>query len=288
MERLGLGPALRTVEGKGNKDYKQPKETAQRSQQSGCTSSEEGCGLVGSPVVKMMVISAFVKLGQNKAKHAYPFRWSLGLNEDYHIFCSPEMCGKFVSTRRRLTAKTNTTAVWFSDVLRIVATALNSSTDTTMRRAKDSVVPVHCPSPELVLVWMVKPFLVQSAMSMYPARRLFAWVDLGFAEYENRHMVPPPAPWHRFLPSQHLAVARRSDACKPFHGRHTRCIVGTYMYGDIVAWQRFIPSYANAARYQLLQPDGPGLCADQDILEDAATNDTVSEFVTKDGWGWAL
>ena len=281
-----------------------------------------------------LVVTAFIGLARELVKHTYEFRHSANVPAPYLLWCTRQDCGKVTKFRDRSHLRTKTILTDMQQLVAELAASLkrdplvlwraanhtfaavkqdladsNPVWEVTKhgRRRYASPTPLHCPSPELILIWLAKISLVARAMQLYPSVARFAWVDSGFNAYRSMRTDPPPPPWTRFWPTHGIAALRHKGAC---HNQlrstnHTDCVVGTFMFGGRSAWRRLhhrfseytarlvdeaaacSPDSACGAR----GPKAASLCMDQDILADlASTDDKLFEWFTTDGeffgWGW--
>jgi hypothetical protein len=258
-----------------------------------------------------LVVSAFIQLHRDAAKHAYQLQRTVLVPADYVIYCTnrsaarqPSPCETVRESRARARGKwrggvsTETRASSMEQLVGLLASGVGLPRATIRAAAERSVVPVHCPSAYLVQIWLAKPLLVADAMAAHPERAEFAWVDAGFNVYQMRPYGPPPPPWLTFTPRQgRLAVAREEGCHNDLHGTNrTRCVVGTFLYGSRQAWEAFVPLYARrvrelvqAAHGQTTPSPRAGLCLDQDIFEDVAeaAPHVFDEFDVSGAWGWS-
>jgi hypothetical protein len=258
-----------------------------------------------------LVVSAFLRLRREDVKHPYQVHRTVLVPADYFVFCTntslsprqPSPCRSIEDARASPRGKwkagvaTETHAWSVDQMVEELASKLDLAPTAVRAAAQRSVVPIHCPSAELVMIWLIKPFLVAKAMAAHPERAgLFAWVDAGFNVYQMRPFGPPPPPWLTFQPREgRLAVAREAGGChnELHRANRSRCVVGTFLYGSRSAWDAFVPLYAQRVR-QLIQGHAGAsmvapLCADQDIIEDVASHapHLFDEFDVSDAWGWS-
>jgi len=252
-----------------------------------------------------LVATLHIDLARSLVKHYYNLTRTVRVRAPYHVFCDSTACDAIgqarADARRWLT--TSFSRGW--DVPRLVsalARAFGVEEAALLRAARRSAdAPgdrMHCPSAELVLIWLAKPVMIGLAMAQYPERERFAWVDAGFAAYRGAPRGVPPAPWLKFWPDSGLAVRFHPKCCKPPHIRPSRngsCVEGTYLYGSRASWERFISAYvAEVARLVRSQEEWSGrrserlLCADQDIITDLVARDAslVMELLPEGSWKW--
>ena len=179
----------------------------------------------------------------------------------------------------------------------------------------------HCPSAQIIVVWLAKLLVVRWTMQAHPDASMFGWVDAGFNAYRLRRIDPPPPPWNDFWPSPgSVAMARHSQACHNAQRltNYSACPIATFLWGDSEGWARLIERYLGHARRLVLRAEAEAvalgshqhrsnhalahpfaLCTEQDLLQDlsAATSlagETplfdefqVSSTVNNSrGWGW--
>ena len=193
-----------------------------------------------------------------------------------------------------------------------VATAINVDTKDLMEAARLSAehMPSICPSAEVLLIWLAKPFTMLRAIPQI--KKLpefagsytngFAWIDAGYQTYRDKK--PPPPPWTTFWPRDGaLAVTKLKRACHGWRLResgdehdeddkqwdHTSCPIGSILYGSEEAWQAFADAHARVVRDLVLGNRSRELCSDQDVFETVAQANPqlVDEYETSEQhYGW--
>ena len=243
-----------------------------------------------------LVVSAFLRLPRSSVKHAYAFHYTafqrvLDVPSPYMLFCSQPDCSQLNRTR---TAQGHATDIrpWSLDAaLQLLAARLQVDATLIEQATTTAVHHSHCPSRQLIQIWLAKPFVVELAMGAYPTRTRFAWVDAAFNHYRVLKQKPPKPPWWAFWPERGLAVRRHPGAChnKLQGTNHSACIVATFMYGTRDAWHDFIREYAAVTRQLIVNPSSQKkLCTEQDIMQTVMSlhPEMFEEFTTSDGWGW--
>ena len=184
-----------------------------------------------------LVGTLFIKLPGGSAKHAYRHAHAPRVRAPYRLYCSPpEHCHGIAASRRVAGAgPTEVVPLSYDDLSHSLAVELNVSVDTLHRAAQRSVAPQHCPSKEIVVLWLAKLLIMKLTIAAHPERHRFAWVDAGFNVYRVRNMDPPPAPWTSFWPAAHsVAIARHPGAChnELRSTNYSACPIATFLYGD--------------------------------------------------------
>lgn len=261
----------------------------------------------GAPRVPVpLVASLFLRLPSGKVKHRYDWKHSPRVDAPYRLWCTQPDCDEIKASRAGL-APTEIVPWSFEALSASLAAELNVSVHALHHAARLSETRVHCPSKELILIWLAKMLVVKQALAAHAERHEFAWVDVGWNVYRVKRIDPPPAPWTRFWPAAgSLAVARIDGSChNALRGtNYSRCPVGTYMYGGRAGWDRLLPLYFRRVRQLVLAADASRpralLCMDQDIFEDVARmpeprrhrSPLFDEFEVSrsssnwGGWGW--
>jgi hypothetical protein len=126
----------------------------------------------------------------------------------------------------------------------------------------------HCPSAELVLVWLSKVLLVREAIQNFPNYTHFGWIDAGFKGGIDDVTRKWPADSMDSI--QGLYVRRIANSCKKEFWRaegkkRPRCPIGGMWFGDKKSVLEFIEHTIAIVRENLLA--GKTVCADQDIFE---------------------
>ena len=118
-----------------------------------------------------LVASLFVRLPQKHAKHAYAFQYkgfklAVDVPAEYELWGSANELEQISKARTGQGHSTVTHPVEFEFVSKLVARRLGVSTEQLLRAAKRSVTPRHCPSAELIVLWLSKPLIVELAMQV--------------------------------------------------------------------------------------------------------------------------
>ena len=158
-------------------------------------------------------------------KHGYNLTTSVRVRAPYYIFCD---AGEAMVRARQPVAAYGPTTLdrgWSVDkVVKEIASRLAGVTEeqvwaaarksvwATDRHAKSG----RCPSAELNLIWVAKPFFVAKAMERSPGVRAFAYVDAGFAHYVSAARRRGRAP-------ARVRTPRATARCMCAHGCHLTC-----------------------------------------------------------------
>ena len=118
-----------------------------------------------------LVASLFVRLPQKHAKHAYAFQYkgfklAVDVPAEYELWGSANELEQISKARTAQGHATVTHPVEFEFVSKLVAQRLGVSTEQLLRAAERSVTPRHCPSAELIVLWLSKPLIVELAMQV--------------------------------------------------------------------------------------------------------------------------
>ena len=124
-----------------------------------------------SSINTTLVASLFVRLPQKHAKHAYAFQYkgfklAVDVPAEYELWGSAHELEQISKVRMDQGHATVTHPVEFEFVSKLVARRLGVSTEQLLRAAKQSVTPRHCPSAELIVLWLSKPLIVELAMQV--------------------------------------------------------------------------------------------------------------------------
>ena len=271
-----------------------------------------------------LVVSVFIKLDHKLVKHPYNFQHSANVPAPYLIFGTPSDLANIVKIRQAQGHTTEVQPLTMRELVIGLAAWLKRDPEVLERAARHSQLAsqqwqvrqpgyqradrLHCPSSEIILIWLAKLHLMSRAMDLHPERTRFAYVDVGFNIYRASRAKPPPAPWTRFWPRHGIAALLHEGAChNALRGaNHSTCVVGTFLFGDRDAWRRLSRDFgARTARLvdqaaAISRPAGAReawpveaavLCADQDVLTDVARDEPAlfEWFVTDGGgygWGW--
>lgn len=251
-----------------------------------------------------LIVSSFLRLPRSSVKHAYSFEYrawqnALQIPGRYALWCSQPECAQINRSRASFGHVTDVHEWSLAAQLELLSRALGASGVQVKRAAQLSVHKQHCPSAEVIQIWLAKLMVMRLAMRTYPDYERFAWVDASINVYRVLRRRPPPPPWRTFWPrSGRIAVRRLPGAChNEIRGAtHSACVVATFMYGTRRAWRDFIARYVAHVSALVAaagsEPRGlPMLCTEQDLLEDVAASAPalIDEFTTADagGWGWA-
>ena len=124
-----------------------------------------------SSVNTTLVASLFIRLPHNHAKHAYAFQYkgfklAVDVPAEYELWGSANELEQISKARAAQGHSTVTHPVDFEFVSQLVARRLGVSTEQLLRAAKRSATPRHCPSAELIVLWLSKPLIVELAMQV--------------------------------------------------------------------------------------------------------------------------
>ena len=272
------------------------------------------------------IASVFIRLPNKLTKHRYDFSHSPRVDAPFRLFCGEPDCKAISRSRSKLSSATEVVHWSYESMSGALARELNVSEHVLHRAANRSVHALHCPSAEIIVIWLAKFVAVKLTMEAHPERAAFGWVDAGWNVYRVRRIDPPPPPWFSFWPVPGaIAMARLPGAChNELRGtNYSACPMATFLYGDTRAWRRLLPRYFRHVRHLVLAAvadgslaDGPRsaramLCSEQDVYQDlnAADGDRTDsgshsgvtaraptplfdEFQTSKsgenwgGWGW--
>ena len=158
-----------------------------------------------------LVASIWMRLAPHARKHPYSFKHSLRVDAPYRVLCAPaEDCEKIRLVREQLKLQTEVVPWSISLLTEALAREAGVARADLEEAARLSVTPVHCPSAELVLIWLAKPLAVLLAMRAHPERQRFAWLDAAFNVYRVKQEPPPPPPWRTFWPANGTTQCDRS------------------------------------------------------------------------------
>jgi phosphorylcholine metabolism protein LicD len=136
---------------------------------------------------------------------------------------------------------------------------LQAINDTSLHNNK------HCPSAEILLIWLSKVLLVKEAMKMYPEYSHYGWIDAGYkgGNIDSSKVWPTP-----FLDKvKGFYVKRIKRACKQEYWRDNlnKCPIGGMWFGDKNSIIEFCDICITIIKEQLDSKNT--VCADQDIFE---------------------
>ena len=128
-------------------------------------------GRAMSGVNTTLAASLFIRLPHNHAKHAYAFQYkgfklAVDVPAEYELWGSANEVEQISKARAAQGHSTVTHPVDFEFVSQLVARRLGVSTEQLLRAAKRSATPRHCPSAELIVLWLSKPLIVELAMQV--------------------------------------------------------------------------------------------------------------------------
>jgi len=124
----------------------------------------------------------------------------------------------------------------------------------------------HCPSAELLLVWLSKVLLVEKSMELWPSYTHYGWIDAGHKGLNNQ--MPSDSPW----PSQDLSkisgfyIKTDPGASKDVYWGHgmTTAPIGGMWFGDRHACKFFVQTCIRIIKERF--QESLTLCADQDVF----------------------
>ena len=221
----------------------------------------------------ILAVSVYFPLNNNKTKgnssqkkFLDDFKTSTLFHVDYSIFGPTDIINKIKKIRSNLPYKTITNAMTWDEFLRECKKEFGND---VLKRLSKHTDPVHCPSAELLLIWLARILLVKKAIQNNPDRTHFGFLDAGYKTYNKK--PPPQKPWPckdlNKIPNGKIVVKRRKDACHPQHldYQNKSCPIGGCWFGDTETCKIFIDGQIKEIKNRLHQ--NLNLCADQDLKE---------------------
>lgn len=141
---------------------------------------------------------------------------------------------------------------------------------------------VHCPSSELLLVWLSKILWVKRSIELHPEYTHYGWIDCGYKGL-GRRIPDQPWPTAQLERVKGLYVKRSRSACHPQYWKLERgkgCPMAGMWFGDKASIQQFIENGIGIIRSRL--QEGLTLCTEQDVYQ-LATQRMKKVHSTKEG-----
>lgn len=231
------------------------------------------------PTPKMLAVTGYWNLCEKSrtqdshSKFLKSFQNTTVFNTDYAVYGEQEVVSSIQQIRRKNSVlqqncrQTHSQVMSFDMLVQLCENGFGADLMQKISRTSLSD-PIHCPSAELVMVWLSKVLLVRKAIESFPDYTHFGWIDAGFKGHiEN---VSRKWPADSIESIRGLYVSRLGHACKESFWRNqgrtaSRCPMGGMWFGDKSSVLEFIEHTIAIVRENLLQ--GDTVCADQDIFE---------------------
>ena len=142
--------------------------------------------MASQPTRNVTVVTAFIALSANQTKHPYNLHLTSGVAADRYVaWCDEAGTCDAMRAARRDAGASETSVVQpcnLVELLDATALAIGVTPKALQVATERSVFPNHCPSSEIVLLWLAKLLLVQRELRdpAGPRTSDIAWVDAGF------------------------------------------------------------------------------------------------------------
>ena len=239
----------------------------------------------------MLAVSGYWNL-KGKSRSASNHEWyinslnkSTNFNTDYIIYGNNET--NTIIKKARNTKITHDILLEWNDLIKLCEKEFNCNN--ILEKLSCSSLHIiedpnryHCPSSELVLIWLSKIVLVKKSIELKPKYTHFGWIDAGYKGLDNRN--PPENKW----PSDNLEnikgiyIKRDAGACHSyFWNKHYSkdCPIGCMWFGDKLSISLFVTNCINIITNRL--KNNLSLCNDQDVYYHALNN-MKNVYETKD------
>mmetsp|Transcript_7588 Transcript_7588/g.22230 ORF Transcript_7588/g.22230 Transcript_7588/m.22230 type:complete len:313 (+) Transcript_7588:76-1014(+) len=144
------------------------------------------------------VLSLFIELPRGAVKHGYSFQHAAKVPAPYLVYGTQPAIGRIAAARAAAGLLTELREIDIGGLRNLSAASLGVSPAALELAARRSVDATHCPSWELVLIWLSKLPLLATAMRAEPALPRWAWVDVGLTPTgrpaDRELPLTPPAP----------------------------------------------------------------------------------------------
>lgn len=236
---------------------------------------------------KMLAISGYWDLN-GKSRQGYGhenylnrFKDTTAFNVDYVMYGTDEITSHIQRLRKhKLTHRRNLS---YDSLVRKCETEFHCENILDKISKTSLHDPEHCPSAQLLLVWIAKVLVVRDAMQSLPEYTHYGWIDAGY----KGQIKDPERPW----PSasldnvQGLYVRRLENACHDQYWKRglEKCPIACMWFGDKQTISEFVDHCIEIIRDQL--SSGGTVCTEQDVFEIARQRiaHKVREIETKDG-----
>ena len=129
--------------------------------------------------------------------------------------------------------------------------------------------PTHCPSAELLLIWLGKTLFVKKEIENNPYYTHFGWLDAGYKTHRENPPLQKPWPCKDLnkIPQGKIVVKRKKNGCHPqyWDNKVESCPAGCCWFGDTETCKIFINECIKEIKKRLYQ--NKSLCIDQDLME---------------------
>jgi len=221
----------------------------------------------------ILAVSAYFPLKNNKTKSnssqkkfLKDFKNSTLFHVDYSIFGPRNIINEIKKIRSHLPYKTITNPMTLNEFVNMCKKEFGN--DVLERLAKHTD-PTHCPSAELLLIWLGRILLVKKEIENNPYYTHFGWLDTGYKTHSENPPLQKPWPCKDLnkIPKRKIVVKRKKGACIPnkWNNQNKSCPIGGCWFGDTETCKIFINEHIKEIKNRLQK--NLNLCHDQDLKE---------------------
>ena len=230
----------------------------------------------------MLVVSGYWDLkGKSRKSYSHKdYMKNIGkkvqFNADYAFFGNKDTVSKVKKFR-----KNKTTHVYIMEVDDLFKLAedifkyqnILQRLDETSMHKDDKDGKIHCPSPELLLIWLSKIVLLKKSMELHPAYTHYGWIDSCYKAVSG---IPSQRPW----PAENLTnvkgffIKRTNGAGHDKYWKmgikNNNAPIGGMWCGDKESCNLFVKNCIDIIKERLKK--GYTLCTEQDVFNIAVSS----------------
>jgi phosphorylcholine metabolism protein LicD len=218
---------------------------------------------------KILAVSGYWNIDNNSRKNSSHnkytdnFNKTTNFNTDYLIYGDNELTSLIKSIRGNKT--TYTQNLDWNDFIKLCESQFDQKNILQNIKQNSMNDPMHCPSPELLLIWISKVLLVKKAIEMYPEYSHYGWIDTGYKG--NIENIDKQWPTDNLYKVKGFYVKRLKGTCHDqfWKEKLIKCPIGGMWFGDKSSVKEFVIICINIIQQQL--HSNKTVCVDQDIFE---------------------
>ena len=242
-------------------------------------------------VKKCLAVSGYWNLhGRQRASYSHQkyldnLSKSINFNADYFVFGDEDFIHQATIHRKNKT--TYTKKLTWDELVACCESSFH--TPHILEVIKESSLhrdqsdgEIHCPSQELLLVWLSKILLVKKAMVEHPEYSHYGWIDAGYKGMNDEYPSQETWPGENLDKVKGFFVKKDQGACHPQYWKRNSndgCPIGGMWFGDKDSVHQFI-QLVSAIIVERLRTKQT-ICTEQDIYQ-VAIEQINNVYTTKD------
>ena len=215
------------------------------------------------------------RISSSHEKYMSSFSRTLNFNVDYCASGSIDflnICKKFREGKKTYTNEISWDTLVercekYFGIPNILSTIGNASLHRDTARGE-----FHCPSEDLLLIWISKILLVEETLKKYPEYTHYGWIDAGYKGTTDKYPSQEewPASAHDLENVKGMYVKNTDNACHPQYWERTYqegCPIGGMWFGDKNSIKEFVEISKNIVMERL--HNNKTVCTEQDVFQHA-------------------